>query len=179
MVRIHFTACLEALGARNLVTARSVIVARVSQVKIAVTLFLFFATIALVCSQFWGDPPTSWFISHPHYDRSHWEWRKAVVWIGAAILLLLGLCGVRQWWRYGGAYVIIKNGVVQGYFGATPLQEIKDISLGYRKLGVRQRVILLTLRNGGELTIPLWALTEPGPVILARLQGAIQESRAS
>lgn len=158
-------------------TAQSVI-ARVSQVKLAITLLLFFAAIALVCSQFWGDPPASWFISHPHYDRSHWEWRKWIVWISATILLVLGLCGVRQWWRYGDAYVSIENGVVQGYFGAAPLEGIKDISLGYRKIGVRQAVILLTLRNGGELNIPLWALTESGPVILARLREAIQKSRA-
>ena len=161
-------------------TAQSVVIARFSQVKMTITMALLLAAIAAVYSHYWGEPSEHWFIIRP-YDHGLliWKSHKWLAWTAATLLLLLSLYGMRQWLRYGGAAVSIENGVVQGYFGTAPLHEIKDVSLGRRKLGVHQTVIILTLRNGEELTVPLWTLTEPGPVILARLQNVLKDQRSA
>lgn len=146
----------------------------------AITMALWFAAIAAVCSHYWGEPSAHRFIIKPYdNDGLVWKSHKWLAWTGATILLLLGLYGVRQWMRYGGAAVRIENNLVQGYFGAAPLQEIRDISLGRRKIGVRQAVVILTLRSGEEFNNPLWALAEPGPVVLERLQGALKNQRSA
>lgn len=155
------------------------IVARISPARLSILLILCAAGLALLFWSYWGEPSARWFDNHPYDDGTGWRWRQGMVFIIGPVLVLLLLYSLRLWWRYGNDAVIVENGVLKGPYIELKLDEIEDMSIG-RPNGWDSPVsIILKLRDGSHSDFPIATLTEPGPVILARLQDALKNHRGA
>lgn len=160
-------------------SSHGIVIAPISPIKSSILLLLCAAGLALLSWGYWGEPSARWFDAHPHDDGTHWRWNQALTFIIGPILLLMPLYALRLWWRYGNDAVTVENGVLKGPSVELKLSEIQDISIG-RPNGWDSPVsIILKLRDGSQSDFPVATLTEPGPVILARLQHALKRHRSA
>ncbi|MEY4706574.1 MAG: hypothetical protein RJB58_297 [Pseudomonadota bacterium] len=103
--------------------------------------------------------------------------RKALLLVVAPLFLLALLSFMYRTIVRGGRAVWIANGTL--YIGASemPVTDVQDVRIGDFHHGAilvyRERSIVVKLRDGTECPIDNRYLTEPVPVVLARLREAL------
>lgn len=110
------------------------------------------------------------------------EARKWMVLLFVPIMLFWFAQAFLQLFLHGNKVLWITDGKLiskQGYPSTAALGDIKDAVIGDSYVGTPgwrpryEKAILVKLRGGGEMTIDIRYLSEPAPVVLARLRDAL------
>ena len=147
-----------------------IVIARIATSRMVQALILSSMGLAALC----------WYLlTHDFGDNEVRKWMVLPV-----VLLAFPAFAVTGWqlYRYRGKALWISDGKLfykPGWSRTVLLSDIKDAVIGDVLVGVtalnsyHERYILVKLRNGGEVAIDIRYLSEPAPVVLARLRDAL------
>ena len=148
-----------------------IVIARLATTRMVCTLILWTAGLAAL----------SWYLLTTDFGDN--EIRKWMVLLFVPLAFFAFAAIAWQLYRHRGKAVWIADGKLfyrLGWGGTVVLGDIKDAVIGDVLVGVTawntyyDKYILVKLRDGGEMAIDIRYLSEPVPIVLARLRDALE-----